>query len=216
MKDFLGFIQSEWTAISSAPITFILLLITSFGAAFYIANWRYEGIVESLKERIELFKERLEAKDGQLGEYRERLHLLPTTETTYSRFTNAELKQKTLDVVGRIRELLNSRNEKQHDLIFPIEPKNYQNMSEEESHKLWQRKTNALVKEIAETIAIYVRDFKVDTILLRDELLSRLPNSAKNERQYRTYEYPTNPIGIGIVADDLERLSKSLPSKGGS
>jgi len=197
MKDFVQFIQDEWAAISSAPVTFILLLI-------------------SLKERIESFKDRLEAKDDQLTEYRERLHLLPTSETTYSRLSNAELKNKTLDVVHHVRDFLKNRKEKQDRILYSDQRANHRDMSEEQRKKLWHQETNALMRESTETNADYNRDFKVDTILLRDELLSRLPSSAKNEREYRTYEHPTNPIGMGMVADDLERLAKSLPSKGGA
>ncbi len=216
MKDFVQFIQDEWAAISSAPVTFILLLIIGFGAAFYVVNWRYEGIVESLKERIESFKDRLEAKDDQLTEYRERLHLLPKSETTYSRLSNAELKNKTLDIVHRIRDFLQNRKEKQDRILYSDKRANLRDMSEEQRNKLWHQETNALMRETTETNADYNRDFNVDTILLRDELLSRLPSNSKNEREYRTYEHPANPIGMGMVADDLERLAKSLPSKGGA
>lgn len=216
MKEFVQLIQNEWVTISSAPVTFVLLLIIAFGVAFFVTNWRYEGIVDSLKERIESFKERLEAKDDQLMEYRERLHLIPAAESTYSRFTNVELKQKSLDVVSQIRDFLKNRNEKLNDNLFSGRRANLQSMSEEDRQKLWHQETNASMRAYRLLNADYNRDFRVDTILLRDELLSRLPPNAKNEKEYRTYERPTNPIGISIVADDLERLAKSLPSKGGA
>lgn len=57
----------------------------------------------------------------------------------------------------------------------------------------------------------YDKRFKVETIVLRDELLTRLPNESKNEQGYARYEHPVNPIGMGMVADDLERLAKLLP-----
>lgn len=53
--------------------------------------------------------------------------------------------------------------------------------------------------------------FKAEAVLLHDELLRRLPNEPKDRRRLADYEHPTNPIGLNVVIDDLDRLAKSLP-----
>ena len=206
MKEIIKHIQSEWVTLKSAPVAFILLLVCGFGAAFIASNWRYEAIVDNKDERLITLKERLEVKDEQLQEYRERLHLVPTTQTTYSLLSNKELKNNTLDLVTEIRSFLEIRKVKYDSILFP-------KVTNAEQEKAWQQKTNALMLESTNTSAEYNKKFKVDTILLRDELLSRLPSTLKNEKEHTTYEYPTNPLGMGTVVDDLERLAKNLPIK---
>jgi len=195
----------------SAPVTFILFFVLAFGAAFFVARWRYEGLGESLRERIETLKDRIQGKDEQINEYRERLHLIPIDATAYSRLTNSELQQRALKVVAEIREFLRERGERQYRSLFSGWRTGMTEMTEDQKRRAWQEETNALMQDSLQTSAAYDTRFKVDTILLRDELLGRLPSTAKNQREYSTYEHPTNPIGMGMVADDLERLAKSVP-----
>ncbi len=84
--------------------------------------------------------------------------------------------------------------------------------SEEEKQRIWDSHSNQLISESYEICGEYDRRFKVDALLLRDELLSRLPKEAK-KRAYSLYEHPINPICRGMVADDLERMAKSLELK---
>jgi hypothetical protein len=51
----------------------------------------------------------------------------------------------------------------------------------------------------------------VDTILIRDELLSRLPKDERGNDVHILYEHPTNLLGMEEVASDLEGLAKLLP-----
>ena len=211
MAELLRYIQTEWATLVSAPLTFMLFGILAFGAAFFIARWRYEGIGESLRERIDTLKDRIQGKDEQINEYRERLHLIPADATSYSRLTNNELQQRALKVVTEVREFLRERGERQYRSLFSGWRRGITEMTEDQKRRAWEEETNALMQDSLQTSTAFDARFKVDTILLRDELLSRLPSTAKNQREYGTYEHPTNPIGMGMVADDLERLAKSIP-----
>jgi hypothetical protein len=84
--------------VSSDPYSLLLALAA--------AKWRYSAIVEQLRERLESMKDRLEAKDGQLDEYRERLHLVPARGSEFSRLTQSELKEKALIFVRDLRRWL--------------------------------------------------------------------------------------------------------------
>jgi hypothetical protein len=59
----------------------------------------------------------------------------------------------------------------------------------------------------------YDAKFKVTAIVLRDELLTRVKRPQPDGPEAHMYEHPTNPIGMGIVADDLERLALLLRFK---
>ena len=211
VKDLVDFLREHWTALAAAPGAFAVLVILAFGAAFLVARWRYEAIVETLKERLLGLKERLEGKDAQLDEYRGRLHLIPVSGTSFSRLSNSELQRRVLDVVAEIRPFLAERGSRDRSLLFARTGRGRE-MSDEERQRDWDAQTNALLCNSFETATDFDNRYKVNTILLRDELLSRLPDGSKNEREFRAYEHPTNPIGMRMVADDLERLAKSLPA----
>ena len=210
MEDLLIYINNEWKTLKEAPFSFILLLIIAFIAAYIISRWRYESIVSTLKERIESFKDRLNSKDEQLNDYRERLKLQPATDTSYSNLSNSELKNITLQKVNGIREFINQRQANDYENIFSRFD-NFDKMNKEEKQKKWQEDNKKMSLQSLETNSQYDMKFKVDTILLRDEILTRLPKDIKRNREFEMYEHPTNILGIKMVVDDLERIAKSLP-----
>ena len=146
------------------------LNIVAFVTAFFSARWRYEAIISILKERIENFKERLGSKDEMLDNYRNRLRLIPSTGTTYSSLSNSKLKKKALDLVSRIRVFLKERRTNDIMLIFNRFNKNSAKMTKEERQEAWQKETTTMSLELLKRNLQYDSQFKVDTILLRDEL----------------------------------------------
>jgi len=210
IEDAVKTIQHEWSTLITAPWAFAILVGIAFALAYAAANWRYTGIVEQLRERIESMKERLEAKDGQLDEYRERLHLVPAAGSQFSRLTQAELKDKALNFVRDLRKWLASERQQDDQLHNGEWRTMTQAKDEGERQRLWHQYTAALSQRSLKRNSDYDEKFKVDSILLRDELLARLGEGSKQERAYGMYEHPTNPIGMGTVADDVERLAKLL------
>jgi hypothetical protein len=215
LSDLIAFLRDNWITLRSAPAAFALLVVIAFSAAFFVGRWRYEAVIEQLRERLTTHKERIDAKSEQLDEYRQRLHLIPADSTSFTHKTNAELQRQALKVVQEIRDFLKQRQVGSYSVVLS-RPSAKPGLTEEQRHQEWERETQAMMRDSLETSTGYDSRFKVDTILLRDEILSRLPANAKNEREFRTYEHPTNPIGMGMVADDLERLAKSLPVKPGA
>lgn len=57
----IGYLQREWGVISDAPFSFVLGCLIFGGLAYAAARWRYQGRIETLKERIEQLKD---AKSG--------------------------------------------------------------------------------------------------------------------------------------------------------
>ncbi len=211
MEKIIEFIKNEWSTISSAPFTFIILFVLASSLAYLASTWRYQGIIDLLREQLSEQKGRMEIKNEQLVEYRERLRLIPSDATQFTKLTNKELQAKSLKLVQELRTFLSEREKRQREILFSGWRQNYKNLTEEQRQKAWNEETKTSMIDSLQTNADYDAKFKVDAILLRDELLSRLPKGSKNEREYRTYEHPTNPIGMGMVADDLERMAKLLP-----
>jgi len=199
----LEYIEKKWPALKT-PIALLLILIGAFVAGRIDTSWRYEGQIKSLQER-------LEAKDDQLADYRERLHLVPTDQTAYSRLTNDELKQRALSLVSKIRNFVERIEEEDRKALDAQVTAIRTAKSEEGKNQIWQQYTQESVRSSLEHKSDYDKRFKIETILLRDEILSRLPEETRKGHAQDMYEYPINPLGMKEVADDLERLARSLP-----
>jgi hypothetical protein len=202
----IKFLEDNWSAILSAPLVFVICIVIGF----LIGKWYFSGRIDTMKIWIQ-------QKDDLLDEYRQRLKMIPIDETgsKYTRMTHDELKRAGLELAGKVRELIVEDQRKSHTLSMAQRAQMMNAKSQEERNQAWEKFTNQLMSRSYETRDKYDKRFKVDAILLRDEMLSRLPESAKNKSAYSLYEHPTNPIGMGMVADDLERLAKSLEVKKG-
>ena len=173
------------------------------GLAYGASRWRHGGI-------IELLRERLAAKDQQLDEYRERLHLVPARGSEFARLSHAELQTEALKFVSSLREWLASRqaqdSQRQHQQWVAMT----RAADEAQKKQLWDAHTGDLISSSAALNNEFDAKFKVKTIVLRDELLTRVQHPDPKAHDHHMYEHPTNPIGMGMVADDLERLARLL------
>jgi nitrate/TMAO reductase-like tetraheme cytochrome c subunit len=208
--EFLEYVKKEWKVVSTAPWTFIIALLLASTIIFLVIDWHYQERIRTLQEQNKTSTVRIEAKDDLLTEYRERLHITSASGSEYSFLTHHELKNKTLEFVQKLRDWLSKRNlESTH---ISNEGWNAVRMasSDEEKNRLWHQYTNREILSSLKFKAEYDQKFKVDSIILRDELLARLPEKDRNQRTYSMYENPVNPIGMGMVADDLEHMAKLL------
>ena len=84
---------------------------------------------------------------------------------------------------------------------------------EEERKEAWDKYTTETMRLSNERNAEYDRRFRIDAIMLKDELRSRLPDYTPAEPHHdMLYEHPTNYFGFNDVASDLERMAKMLTS----
>ena len=141
--------------------------------------------------------------------------------TVYSNTSNKELKQKALRLVKNIRELVDSYKKKDRELMAEYDKKN----KPEAMREQWLKESDT----VHDSVMRYYRDnYWADAILLRNELYRRLQRLAKEPNQTTKkpnqttkklnqtnlgpiYQHPTNVLGIQVIADDLERISKLLP-----
>jgi len=131
--------------------------------------------------------------------------------TIYSTASNKELKQKALQVVQSIRELVDSYNKKNRELMAEFNKQDKPKIKPEEKKAIrdqWLQESDA-VHDAA--MRSYKEKYWAEAIVLRNELYRRLPNQPKPKDVDMIYQIPTNVLGIGLIADHLELIAKSLP-----
>lgn len=211
MEKFVAYIASEWGVVSQAPFSFIMLAVIMFGIAYFAAQQRFTAVIDQVKASNEALKERLILKSEQAESYKERalkyddkvLEVVDSSEIT--------LKEKSLDFVKNLREFI-ERYKREDEAVQNNEwAEMTRASSEEEKNKLWHKFTSASSRLSNERNAEYERRFKVDAILLRDELRSRLKDYKPSSNLHEImYEHPTNYFGFNDVACDIEAMAKQL------
>ncbi len=202
MEKLLEYLEKNITIFTQAPIAFVVFFFLSFGLAFVAVSYIY-------KERIEGLKQQVANKEDFINDYRQRLHLVDKNKTAYSTMTNQELKTKTNEVIPKMRsylEQIEQQNNARHNIY---RQKQINANSDEESKKLFTEYTSR-ENLIPSLNSEYSQKFQSDAILLRDEIASRLPKD-KGSSVPLDYEHPTNPIGLRLVINDLERMNNLLP-----
>lgn len=203
MKELIEFLQREWTPISTTPLTFIVALILVFGLAYAASRWRHCRI-------IELLRERLAAKDQLLEEYRERLHLVPASGSELIRLSHSELQAQALKFVDTLRKWLAAKKQQDSERQNQKWVAMTHAASEEQRKQLWDSHTADLTRSSIRLNNEYDTKFMIRAIVLRDEMLARLKHPNPKSHALHIYEHATNPIGMRMVADDLELLARNL------
>jgi len=131
--------------------------------------------------------------------------------TIYSKTSNKELKEKTLSLVKKIRDLADSYNKKDRALMAEYDKKNQPEIRTDERKAMreqWLKESESIHDSAMRS---YKDNYWSDAILLRDEIYRRLPKNLQQTNLSPIYQKPTNILGIQVIADNLELISKSLP-----
>jgi hypothetical protein len=202
MKEFILYLQTEWGTVSSAPITILVVCTLVAGLAYGASSWKHSAI-------IDLFRERIVAKDEQLDGYREKLDLIPAHGSVFSRLSHSELQKEALKFVSSLREWSAARtsqdSERQHKQWLAMK-----NATDEVQRKqLWDAKSADSIRSSTTFNNEYEAKFKVKGIVLRDELLTRVQRPEPGNAAHYMYER-AHSMCVGIIADDLERMARLL------
>ncbi|NWB74907.1 hypothetical protein HX805_20835 [Pseudomonas sp. G5001] len=208
--ELLKTIRDEWVVISTTPFTFVILAVLMFAAAYFVCRWRYTGTIEELNAGKETLTERLHLRSEQAESHREKATKYDQMLIEVIDSGTPELKEKTLSLVSDLREFKQRCAREDNANIFGSGLGREEDDTELARHQAWEQRTQKLIASSMERSEEYNRRFKVNTIILRDELRSRLPNYKSDEHDDFLYEHPTNNHGIEAVADDLERMAKTL------
>lgn len=212
MDKFFELITTEWVVVSQTPIAFVLVAVSMFGLAYAAARWKYSSVVDQVRASNETIKERLHLKTEQAEQYKERALKYDEKVWAVVESDTSSLAQKALTLVAGIREFI----ERHRRLDDSVQENEWSEMTrapnEAEKQRLWNKFTSASSRLSTERNAEWERRFKVDALMLRDELRSRLKDYEPKEHVAHRYEHPTNYFGFNDVAADLERMAKLLQS----
>jgi hypothetical protein len=129
-----------------------------------------------------------------------------TIPNRYQLLSHADLKKESLTLVGDLRAL--AEHEKEEDEVMIDQVMKTYNKPEHDAN------VQNLIRVSMRLTDIYNNDYKVEAIMLRDEMMRREsvavdPRTRANINS--SYDYPTNPLGLQEVANDLESLARVIP-----
>ena len=131
--------------------------------------------------------------------------------TAYTNTSNKELKPQVIRLVNDIRQLVYAYKKKDGELLATSDKRDRDDISKEErkrAREQWIKESDASHDAVMRQ---YKEKYWADAILLRNELLRRLPKNVRQPQLTAVYQYPTNVLGVEVIADNLELLAKSLP-----
>ncbi|MBU4231108.1 MAG: PIN-like domain-containing protein [Desulfobacterales bacterium] len=135
--------------------------------------------------------------------------------TKQSLLSNEEIVERALHIVKELRVQLAEERRASESLSNQRMSAMRSATTQEEKNNIWETFNQIDREPTQRLMQLYKFNFKVDAILLRDEMLARLPEDillSKRERSFpHMYEHPTNPLGLEAVIDDLEYLAKCMP-----
>lgn len=140
-----------------------------------------------------LYRRRIETRDDILRMYQEKLGLGPFKKRPYSKLKNPELRNKATQLAQSIQ-------------AFTAMAGSQISAESADPSRSWLYIASQ-----------YSNEFRVASVLLRDEMLSRLPKSTRGAYDPKgtmafVYQNPVHTHAMGMVADDLDKLAKMLPS----
>lgn len=202
--------------IQQAPLSFALAVfigVLIVGTLIYLlTRWHYKALLAQKEEQLKTKDARLEGKEQVITEYRERLHLLPPTTSTYLRLTNEQLRQEALGVVQKFHRFLTIATQKDNGSTIPYLP-----IMTDGSREEWRKAQADHIK--AHTAfsswlhSEYDKQFHTDLVLLRDKISSRVADPEAGIRSDMIpflYEHPVNLLGLRALIDHFERIAKQL------
>jgi hypothetical protein len=139
-----------------------------------------------------------------------RLTFYSDAASKYSGDSNKQLQSTALGLVKKLRELVDSYNQRDRELTANYQ-RNYL------ASRTTERDTikDQYEKNVNEARDSSIRDYKekllAESKTIRAELHRRLPDRMHRPQLSKTYENPSVALELEIIASDLDRLSRSLP-----
>jgi len=197
--------QAKWLALMRSPLLFVASLILAMAMGYLSAYWRYQ-------RGVQISKDPTASKNEEIAEYGQQPHITPATTQYIARLANDELREESLDFVSQMRKFILKWGVVENQMALSLIDEMPTNTSEKEKRRIWQHffSTSNLVLETR--VLDYEKEFRTKAILLRNELLSRLPDLRRNKSADSFYQKADNPVDIRKVMDDLTLLTESLLS----
>ena len=139
-----------------------------------------------------------------------RLTLYSGAASKYSGDSNKQLQSTALGLVKKIRELVDSYNKRDRELMADYQT-NYLASRTTERQRIRDQYEKNLKEANNSTVGDYKEKLLAESKTVRAELHRRLPERLHRLNLSKIYDNPSIVLEMETIADDLELLSKSLP-----
>ncbi|AZE47138.1 hypothetical protein C4K04_1448 [Pseudomonas chlororaphis] len=208
--ELLKTIKDEWAVISTTPFTFLTLAALMFAAAYFAARWRYMALVDQAKAKQETLAERLHLRSEQTESYREKASKYDQMLAEVVDSGATELRDRTLNLVVKLREFIGRYQRLDTSSVGTRWFEETHAGTDSGEEQRWARYARLMINSAMERNNEYEQRFKTDVLILRDELLSRLPDYMPDDSHGLTYEDQISHATLNYIADDLERMANLL------
>jgi hypothetical protein len=136
----------------------------------------------------------------------------PTGKMGYRGVSNKELAKKTLDLVAVLRGMVKEMNSADERKRVECDEQELRAKIGDARAAVRRKCHDESMRAMQAFLSRYNEKYKADTLILREELLHRLPELRKKAGPPVLFSHPTNPLGLEEVASNLEIMAKLLPS----
>lgn len=186
----------------SAPVAVVVFVAVAGTTGYWMGTSQNMAVTETLRER-------LSTNEAQLREFRDRFGNPLARTGEYARLTDLQLRDAAFQLSAEIRAYL-QRMRGAHDSLLDVITASPTGMTDSVTGKLNHAVRQALDDIGARERGEYDSAFRTTVVMLRNELLWRLPPEIVREMEY----VPPWPdfYKAEEMADYVEQLARSLPS----
>lgn len=228
MSDFAEDLRKEKTRILLREHfgLFLKVFLAGFilAAAFAIPllMWTLSAQIQALQEQVTTANDRRQKwqeeskRQTQVAEhYRDRFLATTKTNATFSGFTHEDLYDYAFRMARALRMPMREHETNINQLEADIASAMLAKTSVQDFQKLFEERSAAEWQAGQKCMAEYNIRFKADVLMLRREILSRIPVGNDLDQNGLSTDYwydsPWNFYGFKRMVVDLERISRLLP-----
>jgi hypothetical protein len=135
----------------------------------------------------------------------------PSGPMGYRDLSNEDLSEKGVAMARALRGLAREMMAADEKLRSRCDRDSELAKSEQAKNQLQQSCNDESLKATQNILAQYEAKYKAEVLILREEMLHRLPELRQKAVPPILASHPTNALGLGEVASTLEVLAKLLP-----
>jgi predicted nucleic acid-binding Zn-ribbon protein len=129
----------------------------------------------------------------------------------YRDLSNRDLSEKGITMARALRALAREMMAADEKLRSRCDSETDLAKTEQAKNQLRQSCNDESLKATQNILAQYEAKYKAEVLILREEMLHRLPELRQKAVPPILASHPTNALGLGEVASTLEVLAKLLP-----
>jgi hypothetical protein len=130
----------------------------------------------------------------------------------YRDLSNIDLSKKALEVVHGLRALAREMTAADEQIRTRCDKQDEAAKSEPEKNQLRKSCNDESLKAVQAFLVQYEDRYRAEVLIVREEMLYRLPELRHKTVPPILASHPTNALGLGEVASSLEVLAKLLPN----